>query len=160
MEMDRQQLFVAQQPVSTCPLLRMLSVPSRFFEGKVALAALAMKGPSGLKSAVDDQGNNPVHVLASVPVRVEELRAARRILLEDCCRYCPQWLHRSNVEGWTPLHNAAAACNPDVLSWLLVGHHVSVDAKTGEGCTPLHLTCVSGDIDCVEVLLRAGAQVR
>ena len=64
------------------------------------------------------------------------------------------------VDGWgyTPLQCAAYSEFPELLS-LLVQARVNLDATLETGATALHLAARYGAVDCVEVLLAAGASL-
>jgi uncharacterized protein len=59
--------------------------------------------------------------------------------------------------GWRPLHYAADRRHPLLVQQLLDAH-ATVDARSGEGTTPLMLAALRGDEDSVRVLLLAGAE--
>ena len=66
----------------------------------------------------------------------------------------------SGVFGYTPLHEAVARGNHEVLDYLLTktkGAHVNCQANSGY--TLLHLAASSGHSECVRVLLKHGADI-
>ncbi|CAM6032400.1 unnamed protein product [Sphagnum compactum] len=84
----------------------------------------------------DEQGRTPLHVASWKDKRFECVR-----LLLD----------RSNIDvniaakfGFTPLHAAARFACPKVLELLLADSRVTIDAKTVDGFTALHLVAEGG----------------
>lgn len=61
-----------------------------------------------------------------------------------------------NEPGWNALHYAAAGSNPAVVAWLL-GQGAVVDAPSPNGTTALMMAAGYGQLDSVELLLKAGA---
>jgi prolyl 4-hydroxylase len=71
-------------------------------------------------------------------------------------------LHRKDVNGWQPIHEAARAGNKEVVE-LLIKHGVQKDARTGhreDGCSPLNIAMRSLDADheVILFLMSIGAQ--
>ena len=65
--------------------------------------------------------------------------------------------------GYTPLHYSAKHGNGEMVS-LLIQAGVNVNATNRDGFTPLHeatarLSCVKSNVDCADLLLKAGAAV-
>ena len=61
--------------------------------------------------------------------------------------------------GYTPLHEAVASGNPNVLEFLLQKAKANVDIRAKRGYTPLHVAASMGHEECVKVLLHRGADV-
>ena len=67
---------------------------------------------------------------------------------------------KRGVFGYTPLHEAVAGGNHEVLDYLLTttsSAHVNSRAKSGFTC--LHVAASSGHISCLRVLLKNGADI-
>jgi hypothetical protein len=65
----------------------------------------------------------------------------------------------AGVCGWRPIHFAAAACNFQILNFLLDCAPSEVNAVTDERGTPLHFSVSAGDIPGIVLLLARGADV-
>lgn len=61
-------------------------------------------------------------------------------------------------DGKTALHYAARNGQVSCLDYLVVSKKWDVDARSGDGTTPLHLACFGGHPDAVQWLLDRGAQ--
>ena len=80
----------------------------------------------------------------------------------------PSLVHASSVDGWTPLHIAAARLDSDAVSWL-VAHGADANVKGKDGWTPLGLaasgrgwpdnTSGSAFPPVADLLVRAGAEI-
>ena len=67
---------------------------------------------------------------------------------------------RKGRSGYTPLHEAVASGNADVLDYLLSRtQNAHINCQTKGGFTPLHLATSSGHILCVRILLNHSADV-
>ena len=67
---------------------------------------------------------------------------------------------RKGVFGYTPLHEAVAGGNHEVLDYLLTTtSSAHVNSRSGSGYTLLHLAASSGHISCLQVLLKNGADI-
>lgn len=62
------------------------------------------------------------------------------------------------LRGYTLLHEAVEADQPDVVQMLLL-HGVPPDQRAKGGVTPLHLACSKSLVDCVKALLENGADL-
>lgn len=62
------------------------------------------------------------------------------------------------LRGYTLLHEAVEADQPDVVQMLLL-HGVSPDLRARGGVTPLHLACSKSLVGCVRALLENGADL-
>lgn len=62
------------------------------------------------------------------------------------------------LRGFTLLHEAVEADQPDVVQMLLL-HGVSPDLRAKGGVTPLHLACSKSLVGCVQALLENGADI-
>ncbi|KID93405.1 ankyrin repeat protein, partial [Metarhizium majus ARSEF 297] len=59
---------------------------------------------------------------------------------------------------WTPLHYACNACSHfSVVQYLLDKGRPQVNAQGIDGVAPLHLAAMNGNIETVQILIRAGA---
>jgi ankyrin repeat protein len=61
-----------------------------------------------------------------------------------------------NRHGWTPLHYGASGPEPRVLS-ALIERHAAIEARSGNGTTPLMMAAGYGAIDGADLLLARGA---
>jgi ankyrin repeat protein len=61
------------------------------------------------------------------------------------------------LEGPQYIHVAANCSRYHSLSFLIDNDLTNYDAQSLNGLTPLHLACYSGDLSCVEKLLKSGA---
>jgi uncharacterized protein len=71
----------------------------------------------------------------------------------------PQAVHSYSVDGWTPLHLAAAFATPEAVQ-LLLQHGAKVDAiaRNPQANQPLHAAlALSRDPETIKLLLAAGA---
>ena len=67
---------------------------------------------------------------------------------------------RSGRFGYTPLHEAVASGNHEVLDYLLTKtSSIPVNIRANNGYTPLHLAAVKDSVECVRVLLKHGADI-
>ncbi|XP_036604396.1 ankyrin repeat domain-containing protein 53 [Trichosurus vulpecula] len=68
----------------------------------------------------------------------------------------------TTTKGWTPLHLAINKDNPAVslkcIQYLLQ-KGAPVNARNRNGITPLHLASGEGMLDCIKILVKAGADV-
>ena len=64
-------------------------------------------------------------------------------------------------EGLTALHYACESNRPEVIIKMssLVGNQLRINIQDKYGWTPLHSACYHGNIDCVNLLLKLGADV-
>lgn len=64
-----------------------------------------------------------------------------------------------NKTGWTPLHYAVSAGNPQQIDIvrLLLENHAYIDAPSPNGTTPLMMAAQYGAMDVVQLLLQEGA---
>lgn len=62
------------------------------------------------------------------------------------------------LRGFTLLHEAVEADQPDVVQMLLL-RGVSPDLRAKGGVTPLHLACSKSLVSCVKALLENGADI-
>lgn len=65
----------------------------------------------------------------------------------------------SNDAFTTPLHWAAQQGNTRLVSMILRGRKVNVNLSNSDGWTPLQLAARRGSLQCVKLLLEAGANV-
>jgi hypothetical protein len=81
-------------------------------------------------------------------------------LTELLCRGCD--VNCGDGEGLTSLHYAAEANYPEVIQKLsdLTGSRLIINAQDKYGWTPLHSACHHGNIDCVKLLIKLGANVQ
>ena len=62
------------------------------------------------------------------------------------------------VRGYTLLHEAVEADQPDIVQMLLL-HGVSPNLRAKGGITPLHLACSKSLVGCATALLENGADI-
>ena len=70
-------------------------------------------------------------------------------------------VHAANNHSWTPLHHAVKRNNgshPDVIQ-VLIDAGADIEAKSGNGRSPLLLACEVGKLDALKILVEAGAAV-
>jgi ankyrin repeat protein len=68
-------------------------------------------------------------------------------------------VNAKNVDGWTPLHEAAFGGRKEIVE-LLISNGADVNAKhDGFGTTPLHRAAYRGHKEIVELLIGKGADV-
>ena len=67
---------------------------------------------------------------------------------------------KRGVFGYTPLHEAVASGNHEVLDYLLTTtSSAHVNSRADSGYTCLHLAASRGHIPCLRVLLKNGADI-
>jgi ankyrin repeat protein len=64
-----------------------------------------------------------------------------------------------NRDGDTALHLSAYYGQVDILTWLLSVKGINVNLRCKCKLTPRHCACRAGEAMCVELLLRAGAEL-
>ncbi|KAH6999962.1 ankyrin repeat-containing domain protein [Ilyonectria destructans] len=64
-----------------------------------------------------------------------------------------------DIEGFSPLHVAAANKNPEVLRILIQDHHPSITPTLLNGSQPIHSAASRGTAEHVKILLDSGAAV-
>ena len=69
-----------------------------------------------------------------------------------------EYFNVKTLRGYTLLHEAVDADQPDVVQMLLL-HGVSPDLRAKGGVTPLHLACSKSLVGCVKALLENGADI-
>jgi hypothetical protein len=81
-------------------------------------------------------------------------------IMELLCRGCD--VNCGDGEGLTSLHYASEANYPEVIQTLsdLTGNRLIINAQDKYGWTPLHSACHHGNIDCVKLLIKLGANVQ
>jgi hypothetical protein len=62
----------------------------------------------------------------------------------------------SVMTNMTALHIAAACGHPNVVA-VLVENDASLSTRDGRGCTPMHCAVRNEEVECAELLLRAGS---
>ena len=65
-------------------------------------------------------------------------------------------MNAKDIQGWTPLHEAAEAGRTDIVQ-LLLDAGADVEASDKYGRTPLHTACEFGNTTTVQLLLEQGA---
>uniref|UniRef100_A0A336MC35 CSON014921 protein n=1 Tax=Culicoides sonorensis TaxID=179676 RepID=A0A336MC35_CULSO len=59
-----------------------------------------------------------------------------------------------------PLHRLASMGKSDIMKMLFDSKaKIEVDVQNKEGCTPLHLACEDGEVQCAMMLLEKGASI-
>ena len=105
--------------------------------------------------AIDGITGTPLHRLCRPSHDATDDLAACFKLLRDAGAN----LEAVDCHRWTPLHGAANVQNVELVS-LLVEAGANVNAVSVVDWTPLHYAALwSRDVDCVEVLLAAGADI-
>ena len=122
----------------------------------------------------DADGNTPLHVFSAATVTATGTGTGTGtatgspqpgpldhhwLLTYQLVALVPSWLHTPNVDGWTPLHCAAAAGQAAAVHKLLELGALPNVAAEPEGSTPLHLAAIAGDLACVSALVKAGADI-
>ena len=69
-------------------------------------------------------------------------------------------IYRYGAHGYTPLHEAVASGNAEIVKFLLeLTDNVGVNCRANSGYTPLHLAASRGHGECVRELLSHGADI-
>lgn len=76
--------------------------------------------------------------------------------MEDIQAEVRSWVLNKGL-GETALHRAARLGYPDVAAWCLDTDTCQPNCKDNAGYTPLHETCIKGNLEVAKVLLRYGA---
>lgn len=84
-----------------------------------------------------------------------QLQEVSELLVRGC------EVNTGDGEGLTPLHYACESNRPEVIVKIssLVGNQLRVNVQDKYGWTPLHSACYHGNLDCVNLLLKLGADV-
>ena len=114
--------------------------------GKVALVGLLRQRARATLSAVDKEGNTPMHVAAEL-AKVGFIKALLGAGVDA---------DAANSSGWTALHTAATKGYADVVRVLLDGG-ASANATNAAGWTPLHSAAKGGHAEVARALLQRGA---
>jgi len=120
------------------------------------VCALLEQAPDAeaLLVARDGEGNAPIHLAAQSgstgSIHAQLMRARDREALAGI---------RCTVDGWTPLHNAAALGQNGAIRTLLSSVPrprplVLALARAGDGSTPLHIAAEEGHVPAALALLR------
>jgi ankyrin repeat protein len=72
---------------------------------------------------------------------------------------CGADTNSADVEGWVPLMVAAQEGQPDMVEYLLGRPAINVDAKANGGDRAINCACGSGHVECVKLLVAAGARL-
>eukprot|EP00922_Rhytidocystis_sp_ex-Travisia-forbesii_P026035 GHVS01038158.1.p1 GENE.GHVS01038158.1~~GHVS01038158.1.p1 ORF type:complete len:190 (+),score=30.66 GHVS01038158.1:238-807(+) len=108
--------------------------------------------PSAL--SIDDfslEGRSALHWAVST-----EQRVVVHFLLE---KYDDLNINTQDDEGWSPLHSASSAGQPQIVALLLQRKTKLDEASTASGATPLHYAAAKGHIDVVKLLCTEGANL-
>lgn len=89
------------------------------------------------------------------------LQSVKELNSTALCKYIsdePQSLKQCiDKNGLTPLHWASDRGSPEILKLLVDSKLLDVNCQDSSGQTPLHYAATCGHSDCVNILLRAGA---
>ncbi|CAE7418170.1 ANK1, partial [Symbiodinium microadriaticum] len=141
---------------STSPLHIALQRP-----GQPELAELLLESRAQV-DASDGQQRTPLHLIAGLRKQGETARKLAVLVLERECQTNPL-CRREDLDGWTPVHEAALSGNVEVLELMIknlgeVGG-AEVDAlKLSRPPDLLHLAAMGKNPACVEALLHARAR--
>jgi ankyrin repeat protein len=130
---------------------------SAFRRAAAAVEALLEMGADPLAEQGD--GETPLHAVAwqgESTAESEVNAAAERII--DLLVAAGVDPGKANAGGSTPLHEAAGGdWGSATAIRALLRHGAEIDAVDGGGDTPLMMAASRGEVDCVHVLLEAGA---
>jgi hypothetical protein len=129
-----------------------IDIPPYILEGSAEAEAWRSRSPSRSTTANNDGA-----------IRAHKLAATNNLeRLKDLAEKDPGILHREDINGWQPLHEAVRAGHFGVVEYLLE-HNVNVNHRTnqGGGITPLGLAIehLYSDHPVVELLERYGAEL-
>ena len=79
-------------------------------------------------------------------------------LLKDALHYDKDILNYSTTKGFTLLHEAVDADQPDVVQLLLL-YGLNPDVRVKGGLTPLHMAVSKCQVGCVRALIENGADI-
>lgn len=133
--------------------------------GKGCAIIATTEGYSPLHYAVLGNSQRICRYLIESGCRVDAttLHAAVQANSLDCVQYLLDLqipINKYNSSGQTPLHIAADVGNVRILNELLVDKRINIDARTRiEKYTALHLAAENGYSDCLQILLKNGANV-
>ena len=122
-------------------------------EGHVVVVAwlLGEGGAAGTLEVQDDDGDTAFLSACGEG----QLECARALVAAGCD------VAAACSDGTTALMRAAGEGNTVVLAWLLGegGAAGTLEARNNHGCTAFLLACVLGQLECVELLARAGCDM-
>ena len=84
------------------------------------------------------------------------LMARKKSLLFLCTIISPQGMNLPDIFGRTPLHQAAAKGDPEIIL-LLIKYGADIDSQTISGETPLMKAIAFFQVEATKILLRFGA---
>ena len=79
-------------------------------------------------------------------------------MLKDALHYDKDILNYSTTKGFTLLHEAVDADQPDVVQLLLL-YGLNPDVRVKGGLTPLHMAVSKCQVGCVRALIENGADI-
>ena len=124
-------------------------------QGSIVPRSFAMAKNTGARFLADDSRLHKLcqdGSLKKVKSYVEQLGSSSAL--------ADKLANRKGVFGYTPLHEAVASGNHQVLDFLLVTtSSAHVNCRANSGYTPLHLAASSGHGQCVRVLLKNGSDI-
>ncbi|CAE7835514.1 ANK2 [Symbiodinium sp. CCMP2592] len=141
---------------STSPLHMALQRP-----GQPELAELLLESRAKV-DASDGQQRTPLHLIAGLRKQGETARKLAILVLERECQIDPLCT-REDLDGWTPVHEAALSGNLEVLELIIQNQceagGAEIDAlKLSRPPDLLHLAVMGKNSACVEALLHARAR--
>ncbi|XP_075690176.1 transient receptor potential cation channel subfamily A member 1-like [Rhinoderma darwinii] len=111
------------------------------------LCALLSTSDKELVDQKDYYGKTPLYWAAYKGQRISmELLLQHGASVNSCCKH-----------GGTPLH-AAIGLFPD-CALLLIQHGADVNLQDNWGVTPMYLAACSGQLECIRLLVQAGADI-
>lgn len=125
------------------------------------LYAWSNTGATPLQTAVYGARTDVARFLAARGAKTDiflEAAMGRLARVRQLVRKKPRLVNKTETNGWTPLHHAAAAGRHETVVFLLSAG-AEVNARSNKGGTPLHAAVSRGKEKVVKLLVKKGAQV-